>query len=613
METLKIKNPKIIEFYKKYKNLDFEKVNLIIIELYEEMINNISGEFNKHITSEILSTIKTHGIELDSFKNELNTIMKSNIDIYKTEISNIKTIQTLTNTNIISEINTIKDIINKLNVDITNSIISKFYDIRKEYTNELEILITKNGSDTLLKIIDKIEKEHEQIINKTNTIMKEVIPTSQNQIYNQHDIIIKNFKDDLTKNIDIIKNEIKENKSDISLDKLNLLVNEKYNMLVCSVEKNVLNYITTSEERLKTNINTIKDDKTLKELKEDINNIKNDITSDKLSLSNNIQQTVLNYISTSEERLKNNLNEIKDLTNNNQTSQEKLNLELQNFLNQYKISSKKGEFGEKLLESILTSLFPSSEIINTTGHTSSGDFILKRENKVQILFENKNYDSVNVPKKEVDKFIYDIENNNCCGIMMSQKSGIALKNNFQIDINNNNILIYIHNMNYDPEKILLACDIIDNLTNKIKQLNNNDTTTEISNNTLQIINEQYQRFINKKDAILYQINDNTKKIIESIKELEIGELNNILLNTFTNTKINNFKCELCNIYIGATNKSLSNHKRYCKHKIILDENSTDDNSSEKSLNQNSPDIKLNEESNKKVSIKNKKNNTTKNK
>jgi hypothetical protein len=78
------------------------------------------------------------------------------------------------------------------------------------------------------------------------------------------------------------------------------------------------------------------------------------------------------------------------------------------------------------------------------------------------------------------------------------------------------------------------------------------------------------------------------------------------LAAFTNTKINNFKCELCNIYIGATNKSLSNHKRYCKHKIILDENSTDDNSSEKSLNKNSPDIKLNEESNKKVSIKNKK-------
>lgn len=565
MDTLTIKNKKIIEFYKKYKNLDLEKVNLVIIELYEEIINNISGEFNKNVTNEILSSIKTHGLELETFKNEL----KSNIEVYKTEISNIKTIQTLTNTSIMSEINTIKEIINKLNIEIANNVTSKFYDIRKDF----ELIINKNNNETIIKIIEKIEKEQENIINKTNGIIKEIIPTSQNQFYNQHEITIKNFKDDLTKNIETIKTEIKDNKSDISLDKLNLLINDKYNMLINSVEKNVLNYITISEERLKTNINTIKDDKTLKELKDDINNIKNDMSLDKLSVSNNIQQTVLNYITNSEERLKNNLNEIKNITNMNQNNQEKLNLDLQTFLNQYKVGSKKGEFGEKLLESILTFLFPSSEIINTTGQTSSGDFILKRENKVQILVENKNYDSVNVPKKEVDKFIYDVEMQNCSGIMISQKSGIALKNNFQIDINNKNVLIYIHNMNNDPDKILLACDIIDNLTNKINEFNNGDNIIKISEHTLQLINEQYHRFISKKETIIFQINDNTKKIIDSIKDLELGELNNILLNSFTNTKIQNLKCELCNVYIGANNKALSNHKRYCKNKNIHDNKS----------------------------------------
>ena len=45
---------------------------------------------------------------------------------------------------------------------------------------------------------------------------------------------------------------------------------------------------------------------------------------------------------------------------------------------------------------------------------------------------------------------------------------ITNKQNFQIDIINNHILIYIHNMNYDQEKLLLACDIIDNLTNWIR-------------------------------------------------------------------------------------------------------------------------------------------------
>jgi hypothetical protein len=40
----------------------------------------------------------------------------------------------------------------------------------------------------------------------------------------------------------------------------------------------------------------------------------------------------------------------------------------------------------------LTSLFPSSEIINTTGEVGSGDFILNRKDKVKILLENKLYE-----------------------------------------------------------------------------------------------------------------------------------------------------------------------------------------------------------------------------
>jgi len=71
--------------------------------------------------------------------------------------------------------------------------------------------------------------------------------------------------------------------------------------------------------------------------------------------------------------------------------------------------------------------------------------------------------------------------------------------------------------------------------------------------------------------------------------MELGELNNILLNSFTNTKIQNFKCNICNIYIGSNNKALSNHKRYCKHKTknITDEtnkSTTDENNKDSDEN-----------------------------
>ena len=609
MDKIIIKNKRILDFYNKYKNLNIEQVNIMIIELYESMLDNMSGEMNKNITSEILSTVKKQANELDRMKNELNILLKDNLDIYKSEFCSIKTINNLTNTNIISEITSIKESLNKLNTEITNSIISKFYDIRTIYNEELKCLLDKNGNENLIKIIDKIEKENTILVDKTNLIVTNIIPKSQQQYYNQHELTIKQFKDDMIKNIDIIKNDIKDNKDEITLDKLNILISDKYNSLLTTIQHNVLNYINVSEERLQKNIHEIKDDKLLRDFKEDmikkidiirteVKDNNNDISLDKINLLLNdkynnvvstVQNNVLNYINNSEERIKININEIKDLSNVNQTFQEKINEELILFLNQYKISSKKGELSENMLESILIKLYPSSEIINTTGQISSGDFILKRNNnKVKILIENKNYDS-NVPKREIDKFILDVETQNCSGIMISQHSGISFKKNFEIDINNGNILIYIHNMNYESDKIVIACDIIDNLSNKIKELNGTDEHVKISSNILQLINEQYQRFIEKKDLIISQLNNNTKQIIESLKDLELSELNNILSNKFASSKISNYKCDICNNYLGNSLLSLSRHKTSCRKKQLnnqTNENNNNDNKQEMKDNEN---------------------------
>ena len=147
MDKIIIKDKKIIEFYNKYKNIDIEKVNLKIIEMYEEIIKTLSGEMKDHVTSEILTKIKIQEIELESFKNEL-----------KTEMSSIKTINALTNTNIVNDLSTIKETINKLNTEITNNIISKFYDIKNVYKEDLKMLLDKNGNENMIKIIEKIEK-----------------------------------------------------------------------------------------------------------------------------------------------------------------------------------------------------------------------------------------------------------------------------------------------------------------------------------------------------------------------------------------------------------------------------------------------------------------------
>lgn len=106
----------------------------------------------------------------------------------------------------------------------------------------------------------------------------------------------------------MIKNEIKDNKDEITLDKLNILISEKYNSLLTTIQHNVLNYINVSEERLKQNINEIKDDKMLRDFKEDmikkidiirteVKDNNNDISLDKINLLlndkyNNVVSTV---------------------------------------------------------------------------------------------------------------------------------------------------------------------------------------------------------------------------------------------------------------------------------------------------------------------------------
>ena len=56
--------------------------------------------------------------------------------------------------------------------------------------------------------------------------------------------------------------------------------------------------------------------------------------------------------------------------------------------------------------------------------------------------------------------------------MISQTSNISTKENFQIDIINNNIVLYICNCNYEKDKIKLAISIIDNLLPMINENTN---------------------------------------------------------------------------------------------------------------------------------------------
>jgi len=229
-------------------------------------------------------------------------------------------------------------------------------------------------------------------------------------------------------------------------------------------------------------------------------------------------------------------------------------------------STNKGKHGEAKLEIILSQMFPSGIITNTSGMTACGDFIVERSNKNKVLIDTKDYDTV-VPVKEVEKIIRDVEKNNCHGILVSQKSGIAQKNDFEVNVHNHKIMVFLHNAQYDNERIQLAFNMIDYLEPYIVNKNDSEASEVISCELLSSINKEYQELASQKMNLIQSIKKSQNELVNQVQKMDLPSLTNYLDKKFANTGKAVFKCDKCNVFIGKNAKSLAMHKRHCKQVI----------------------------------------------
>ena len=232
------------------------------------------------------------------------------------------------------------------------------------------------------------------------------------------------------------------------------------------IEKFAGNYTNICEERIINSINSItttlknefKD--TLKsnfyETKSEITDFKSNIKTElSLEHNKNKQDTI--------DQLSRIINTNKSMIlKDNELNYEKMKqvippdilTAMKDYFSKNKTAANIGSESENKMENILNRLFNSGEIVNTSKDSHSGDLHLKRHNKDTILIENKNYCSGNVEKASVEKFQNDCAYTNQHGIMFSQNSGISTKEDWTIEIINNNILLYLCNVKYDNFKIL---------------------------------------------------------------------------------------------------------------------------------------------------------------
>jgi hypothetical protein len=390
---------------------------------------------------------------------------------------------------------------------LTDNISLQLMTIKKDYIEDVKQIVTNTTLTSSEKLSSIIDKNSSHLIDKTSLLLNDIIPRS-------HD-----------KNAKIFQDQFKELHSLISEDTKNLAKS-------MNSESSLTEFIKTFDTKYQ-------------------------------SMMQNIQQPLYSFFSASEDRISKNIDALKDTSVQSLSHQNKVFEELGEFLGKYKGSSNKGKYGEQQLGSILNSLYPTAEVTNTTGTKASGDFIMKRVDKPNVLFENKEYD-YNIPKDEIAKFIRDIDTQNMSGVFISQYSGIAFKQNFQIDINKGNVLVYIQGCEYNQDKIRIAVDIIDNLYNKIQDLNMDEDENSISKDILDSINEEYQKFISQKEGMITCMKDFQKKMASQIEELQLPSLDKYLEPKYAYVKTRCFVCDLCNTYTASSKQSLSAHKRGCK-------------------------------------------------
>lgn len=444
----------------------------------------------------------------------------------------------------------------------------------------LERLLQKNDDnrdDILITSLKKLETEFNLLSNNLSDVKENVKQSSLSIVNLQTTMstLPTNMSDNLSDKFSSLREtQVKELERIFDLNKHNSVEHIDKKLKVDLIDQIKILFDTNMNKKLESSLNefekTLKKDwqDTIKQL-DKTDSPKNIIDNFNSSLQNKCD-SLQNFILTCHQQTKDTAS----------SHSETLNLVKEHFDRQKNSTNKGADSEDKLLNG-LYSTFPDCQITKTTGIAKAGDFLIERSNNAPIMIENKDY-SRNVPKEEIEKFIRDIDHQGCNGILISQTTGISRKKNYQIDIHNGHILVFIHCLNYDFDKIRLAIETIDHLSKALINYSNNKNELKLSSETLKLINKEYLTFITQKNGLSDSLKKYNRDMTKLINDLQFPELSNMLSQHFSSTEETIFKCEYCKVKVFKNSKALAKHIQTCKLKtdncISVDTTNNDDSS-----------------------------------
>ena len=289
-------------------------------------------------------------------------------------------------------------------------------------------------------------------------------------------------------------------------------------------------------------------------------------------------QPLYAYFSSNHEQVASRLDGLRDEVGAGRAESGRLSSEMGEFLSKHKNSSLKGAMGENRLEGVLSEVWPTAEVLNTTGQRACCDFRLVREGKADVLVETKAYDR-NVNAEEVRKFQRDCEEQALSGVFLSQSSGVSGRPNYHMEVRGARVLVYVHNVDYDRAKIKMAVDVVDVVSERLAEMAGSGSGSgsgsegegaslelTVPQYVLEEVGKEYTEQMRAAEELGATLRESHKRAMEQV--VRVGAMPSLgrLLVTHLGDAYRppgRIVCDICNVYEAKNAKALTAHKRGC--------------------------------------------------
>jgi hypothetical protein len=416
----------------------------------------------------------------------------------------------------------------------------------------------------LLDFLEKLSLDMTQLMQSSfNGQLLSELKDLKQQMNSLQESFITKMSDNNKTFIETLKDKLQVSGTENN-DKLSLLLNRNTDLFIermssllpktqDETNKKIQEHLTQVQRNIQLDIQQYISNKSDTPLQEFISSLETKLV--------NLQTPIFSLINANQENLSTKIGSVKDDLLLTKTTTEKVYSDLNQHLNKYTISSHfKGMCAEIDLNKLLNDAFPTYEIVNSTGETGCGDFMIRKDDENYIMIEMKNH-TTNVDRDEVKKFLRDVANVKTHAIMISNQCGIIGKPNFHIEIDDSCILVYLHNLQFSTDKIKMAVNVIENLSTKLKVIEKqeNEEGISIKKEVLDKINSELTTFIESKAKLSQLLKDQHKAALVQIDALDFPDLSLFLQDKYV-MKPKKFACDMCDRTFD-TRAQMSAHKK----------------------------------------------------